>query len=145
MMDRRAFLGALALLAAPRSVEAQPAGKIARIGVLTSGSPATSAESVDAFRQRLRELGYLEGRNLAIEVRHAATQSAGFRTHAAELVGLGVEVIVAANTLATRAAKEQTSTIPIVMVTVGDAVGGRAREEPASTGRQCHGPLVLGP
>ena len=93
--------------------------RVARIGVITGGAPAAS---VDAFRQRLRELGYAEGRNIAIEVR-AVVQPERFPELAAELVGLGVNVIVSSGTAATRAAKEATSTIPIVMVSVGNAVG----------------------
>jgi putative ABC transport system substrate-binding protein len=106
------------------SAEAEPQAQVARIGVITSGSPSTpSAASIDAFRQRLRDLGYVEGRSIAIEVRYALDRPEQFRSLAAELVGLGVDVIVASGTLATRAAKEATSTIPIVMVSVGDAVG----------------------
>lgn len=78
---------------------------------------------MDAFRERLRELGYAEGRNITIESRFAAGQPGRLRDIASELVGLGVDVIVASGTLPTRAAREVTSTIPIVMVGVGDAVG----------------------
>jgi putative ABC transport system substrate-binding protein len=120
-VERRDFLIATgALLAAPLAVEAQQP-RVARIGVITSDSPATFAISVDVFRQRLRELGYVESRNISIEVRSVA-QPERFREVAAELAGLGVDVIVASGTATTRAAKEATSTIPIVMVSVGDAV-----------------------
>ena len=124
-MDRRAFLGTLAggLLAAPLAAEAQPQVQVARIGVISSGSPATSGPFLDAFRQRLRELGYAEGRNVTIESRYAAAQSGRFHGLATELVALGVDVIVVSGTLAARAAKEVTSSVPIVMVSVGDAVG----------------------
>ena len=97
----------LALVAA-LWVEAQPQARVARIGVLPSGSPATSAASVDAFRERLRDLGYVEGRNIAIEVRSAGGQPERLRHVAAELVALRVDVIVASGTLATRATKEAT-------------------------------------
>ena len=110
----------LLVLGAWLAAEAQQP-RIVKIGVITSDSPAMMAAAVDAFRQRLRELGYAEGRNVAIEVR-AAAQPERFRELAAELVGLGVDVIVASGTAHTRAAKEVTSTIPIVMVSVGDAV-----------------------
>ena len=110
----------LLVLVASLSVGAQQP-RVARIGIITSDSPAASAASVDAFRQRLRELGYVEGGNIAIEVR-AVAQPERFRERAAELVGLGVDVIVTSGTSTTRAAKEVTSTIPIVMVSVGDAV-----------------------
>jgi putative tryptophan/tyrosine transport system substrate-binding protein len=115
----RAVVVLLVLVASLSAAAQQP--RVARIGVITSHSPAIMVASVDAFRQRMRELGYAEGRNFAIEVR-AAAQPERFRELAAELVGLGVDVIVASGTAATRAAKEVTSTIPIVMVSVGDAV-----------------------
>jgi len=126
-MDRRAVIEVIAggltravvvmlVLMAWLPAWAQRPG-VAKIGVITSGSPAL----VDAFRQRLRELGYVEGQNVAIQVR-AVTQPERFREVAAELVGHGVDVIVASGTATTRAAKEVTSTIPIVMVSVGNAV-----------------------
>ena len=118
--------------------------RVARIGVITSGSPATSAASVDAFRQRLRELGYAEGRNVAIEVRDAVAQPERFRERAAELVGLGVDVIVASGTSTTRAAKEVTSTIPIVMVSVGDAVGAGLVQSLARPGGNITGQSFMG-
>ncbi len=118
-----ATLVAVLLLAIPLTVKAQPQAQVARIGVISSGSPATSVAVLDAFRERLRELGHAEGRNVTIESRFAAGQPERLRDLAAELVGLRVDVIVAAGTLPTRAAREVTSTLPIVMVGVGDAVG----------------------
>ena len=97
-------LVAVLLVTVPLAAEAQPQAPAARVGVITSGSADTSAASVDAFRQRLRELGYVDGRNIAIEVRYAVAHPEPFRGLAAELVGLGVNVIVASGTLATRAA-----------------------------------------
>jgi len=146
-VDRRGFLltSLAGALAVPLSVEAPQADKIARIGVIPSGSPSTSAASVDAFRQRLRELGYVEDRNIAIEVRFAVAQPGRFRSQAAELVGLGVDVIVASGTLATRAAKDETSTIPIVMVTVGDAVGAGLVKSLSRPGGNITGHSFLGP
>jgi putative ABC transport system substrate-binding protein len=135
-MERRAFVaGAAALLAAPLAAKAQQAGRVYRIGVISSGSPSTSGAFLDAFRQRLRELGYTEGRNVTIESRYAAAQSGRFHGLATELVGLGVDVIVASGTLATRAAKQVTSSIPIVMVSVGDAVGAGLVESLPKPGR----------
>ena len=122
-MSMVATLAAVLLLVIPATATAQPQAQVARIGVISSGSPATSVAFLDAFRQRLRELGYAEGRNVTIESRYAAAQPGRLRDFAAELVGLRVDVIVASGTLATRAAREVTSTIPIVMVSVGDAVG----------------------
>ena len=122
-MDRRAFVaGVAALLARPLAAEAQPAGKVYRIGVISSGSSVTSGAFLDAFRQRLRELGHTEGRNIAIESRYAEAQSGRYPVLATEMIGLGVDVIVVSGTLAARAVKQVTSTIPIVMVSVGDAV-----------------------
>jgi len=71
-MDRRAFISGITvgLLAAPLGAAAQPQARVARIGVIPSGSPSTSSASIGAFRQRLRELGYVEGQNIAIEVRY---------------------------------------------------------------------------
>jgi len=128
------------------SAEAEPQAQVARIGVIASGSPATpSAASVDAFRQRLRDLGYVEGRSIAIEVRYALDQPEQFRSLAAELVGLGVDVIVASGTLATRAAKEATSTIPIVMVSVGDAVAAGLVKSLPRPGGNITGQSFMGP
>jgi putative ABC transport system substrate-binding protein len=128
------------------SAEAEPQAQVARIGVITSGSPSTpSAASIGAFRQRLRDLGYVEGRSIAIEVRYALDRPEQFRSLAAELVGLGVDVIVASGTLATRAAKEATSTIPIVMVSVGDAVGAGLVKSLPRPGGNITGQSFLGP
>lgn len=140
----------LLFLAASHSAEAQQP-KVARIGVIAYGSPAASAGSVDAFRQRLRELGYVEGRNLAIEVRypdelgHAEALPELNRRLAAELVALRVDVIVAPGTLAVRAAKEVTSAIPIVMVHVGDAVGAGLVKSLPRPGGNITGQSFLGP
>jgi putative ABC transport system substrate-binding protein len=153
-MNRRAFIEVIAggltraavvllVLAAWLPAWAQQP-RVARIGVITSGSPTTSAASVDAFRQRLRELGYAEGRNVTIEVR-ADAQPERFHELATELVGLGVDVIVASGTAATRAAKELTSTIPIVMVSVGDAVGAGFVKSLRQPGGNITGQSFLGP
>lgn len=125
------------------SAEAQQP-RIARIGVIAHGSPATSAVYVDAFRQRLGELGHAEGRNVALEVR-AVAQPERFREMAAELVGLGVDVIVASGTATTRAAKEATTTIPIVMVSVGDAVAAGLVKSLPRPGGNITGQSFLGP
>lgn len=117
--ERRRFLvSAGALLAAPLA-DAQPAGKAPRVAYLSS----SSAGSVEAFRQGLRELGYVEGRNILLEYRWANGQFDRLPALAAELVGLRVNVIVASNTPAALAAKNATSTIPIILVTSGDPVG----------------------
>ena len=116
-MDRRTFLaGAGAVvLALPLAAEAQQPGKVSRIGVLATANPR-SAPFYQAFEQRLRELGYVDGQNIAFEYRDAEGKLDRLPGLAAELVGLKVDVIVTATEPAARAAKGATSTIPIVMV-----------------------------
>ena len=121
-MDRRAFLGALALLATPRGVAAQPAGRPHRIGYLGTTSAAASSRFVEAFREGLRELGWPEGQGIVIDYRFAGGQFDRLGDLAAELVRLKVEAIVAGPTPAGVAAKNATGTIPIIMVAVGDPV-----------------------
>ena len=124
MIDRRAFLagsGAV-LLAAPLAAEVQPAGKVYCIGVLEPTSMALNAANFDAFRQGLRELGYVEGRNMRIEYRSADGRSERFPDLAAELVRLKVDVILTRGTPAVMAAKNATGTIPVVMAASGDPV-----------------------
>jgi putative ABC transport system substrate-binding protein len=123
---RRAFIGTLAggLLAAPLAAEAQPAASLPRIGFLapTSLSDPRVPRYLQAFRQGLRELGYIEGQSIAIEFRWAELQYDRLPSLAAELVRLKVNVIVAAGPPAIQAAKQATETIPIVMAAVADAV-----------------------
>jgi putative ABC transport system substrate-binding protein len=96
-MERRAFVvGALSLLAAPLAAEAQPAAKVARIGLLAN-NPAANPHLLEAFLQGLRDLGYVEGRNLVIERRYAEGKLERYPALAAELVALKVDVIVAGN------------------------------------------------
>src|ERR1041384_4802556 len=93
--DRRRFLTGLALLlASPGVAHAQPTGKVPRVGYLFYGSPGPSRE-IDAFRQGLRELGYIEGQNIAVEYRFASGQVERFPGQAADLVRMNVDVIVA--------------------------------------------------
>jgi len=123
---RRSLILALArgvLLVMPLAAEAQPAGKVWRIGYL---SPlAASADSIhrQAFSQGLRELGYVEGQNVTIESRYADGKFDRLLDLAAELVRLKVDLIVAAPTPAVRAVQQATRTIPIVMAFSGDPVG----------------------
>jgi len=113
---------ALAILAAPLSADAQAAGKVARIGLLLPGR-AEPSPAREAFRQGLRELGYVEGQNLAIEYRWAEGRLDRLPELAAELVRLKVDAIVTVSTPAIQAAKQATSTIPIIMASSGDPVG----------------------
>jgi len=113
---------AVGLLAAPLPCEAQPGARVFRIGVLGAASASAYAGFIEAFRQGLRELGYVEGKSIAIEYRWAEGQYERLPDLAAELVRVKVDLIVTHGTPGTRAAKEATSTIPIVMAIVGDAV-----------------------
>jgi putative ABC transport system substrate-binding protein len=120
-VDRRAFITlAGGLLAAPLAAEAQPAGKLYRIGLL---SPTSQSLGIEPIRVGLRTLGYVEGHNLVIEYRSAEGRFDRLPDLAAELVRLHVDVIVALVTQASLAANNATSTIPIVMMAVGDPVG----------------------
>jgi putative ABC transport system substrate-binding protein len=143
-MDRRAFLGTLAgsLLAAPLAAEAQQATKIVRIGYLAlNPSPHFQV----AFRQGLRDLGYVEGRNLVIEDRDAGRKPDRLPALAAELVALKVDVIVASGTPAARAAKQATKTLPIVFTAVADAVTSGVVTSLAQPGGNVTGLSVLAP
>jgi putative ABC transport system substrate-binding protein len=123
-MDRRAFLAVAAaggLFAMPAGARAQQTVKVYRIGLLALTSSPTSA--TEAFRQGLRKLGYVEGRDLIIEYRWATGKQERLPEQAAELVRLKVEVIVAVATPSVEAAKGATTTIPIVMTSSGDPVG----------------------
>ncbi len=122
-LPRRAFMAMMAggLLVTPLAARAQqPAAKIYRIGVLESVPAAQNAANLDALRKGLRELGYVEGRNLVIEYRSSDGRAERFPGLAAELVRLEVDLIVARGTPATRAAKNATGTVPVVMATMGD-------------------------
>ena len=126
-MERRTFLTLATggLLAAPLAVEAQPAGKVYRIGYLSNSPPNTLEISRlhEAFRQGLRERGWVEGRNAVIEWRFAEGRMERFPDLAADLVRLKVDLIVTTGGPAARAAKQATTTIPIVAVAVSDPVG----------------------
>src|SRR5438874_11744704 len=111
----------LSILVAPLAVEAQPPTHVHRIGVLLGTTPGEPF--VEAFLEGMRALGYVEGQNLVMEYRAAEGQYERFPALAAELVRLQVDVIVTQGTPAALAAKDATTTIPIVMVGIGDAVG----------------------
>jgi putative ABC transport system substrate-binding protein len=127
LIQRRTFLTILAggLLAAPLAAEAQPAGRVYRVGYLSPLSPSADATRGEAFLQGLRELGYVEGQNLVIERRFADGTVDRFPDLATELVRLKVDVILAGGGgVLARAAQSATSTIPIVMTNVEDPVAG---------------------
>jgi len=122
-VERRAFLGAVTggLLAVPFAAAAQPSQKAYRVGLLFFSSDPTSPV-VKVFRDALRDLGYVEGQNLVLERRNFEGRADRAPEVVAELIGLRVDVIVSGNNLATRAAKEATTSIPIVMATAGTPV-----------------------
>ncbi len=114
---------ALGTLLAPLATDAQQKGKVYRIGFLGNSTAALEANLVGPFRDGLRELGYDEGRNVLIEYRWAEGKYERFPALIAELIALKVDVIVTAGTPATLAVKKATSSVPLVMVAVGDPVG----------------------
>ena len=120
MIDRRAFLTKLTVgaLLASRRADAQPAKGMRRIGWLSPGSAANDRPNLEAFRAGLREVGYVEGQNITIEARWAEGRSERLSALAAELVRLPVDVLCTAGSQASGAAKQATSTIPIVFANV---------------------------
>src|SRR5438132_7758980 len=132
------------LTTAPTS-EAQQPEKVSRIGFLIASSPSAIAPRMDAFRQGLRELGYVEGKNIVIERRHADGKSDHLPALAAELVSLKVDVIVTSGPTATRPAKGATSTIPIVMTFDDDPVGSGFVASLARPGGNITGLSTLSP
>jgi putative ABC transport system substrate-binding protein len=105
------------------SADPQQAGKILRIGFLDNSTASGSAVLVDAFRQELSKLGWIEGKNIAIEYRFAEQKDGRLPELAADLVRLKIDLIVASGTPSSLAAKSATTTIPIVMAQAGDPVG----------------------
>jgi putative ABC transport system substrate-binding protein len=131
---------ALLVLAAPLAAEAQPTGKVWRIGLL---EPYAATDPInEQIRQYLRELGYSEGRNIAIEWRHGAGQTAGFPVLAADLARRNLDAIVAIGEPAIRAAREATTTIPIIAGS-DDLVGEGHVASLARPGRNVTGVSIL--
>ena len=119
----RALVGLVCVvLAAPPAAGAQPPTNVPRIGVLWPYSPSIAWPFAEAFRQRLRALGYVEGQTIALEERWAEGRYDRLPSLAAELVRLNVDIIVTASTPAVQAAQQATRTIPIVMTVVSDPV-----------------------
>src|SRR5262245_55006934 len=126
------------------AAQAQQAGKLPTIGYLGGGGPITQRAWVDAFAQRLRELGWIEGRTVAIEYRWAEGRPERYAEIAAEFVRLKVDVILAGGTEAAVAAKHATSVIPIVFPSAGDPVGSRLVDSLARPGGNVTGLSNLG-
>jgi putative ABC transport system substrate-binding protein len=148
-MDRRRFLltSLAGVLAAPLAAEAQPAGKVPRTGYLSPGFATDPMRErfLEAFRQGLRELGYVEGQNIAIESRWAEGKDDRLPALAADLVRSKVDVIVAETGAATRAVQLTTRTIPIVMTLVNDPVGSGLVASLARPGGNVTGLTVMSP
>ena len=124
-MDRRTFMSGmtLGLIAAPLAAEAQPTGKVPRIGWLGGPTRESAQAFVQPFEQGLKDLGWVEGQNIVIEWRFAGGRAERLPDLAAELVRLRVDLIVTPSTPTALAAKNATRTIPIVTVGGGDPVG----------------------
>src|SRR5229473_6434004 len=124
IMRRREFITLLggSAVAWPLAARAQQAGKVYRVGFLWEG-PDVFPDALDTFRQGLRDLGYVEGRTIAIEYRWAEGKPERMRELAEELVRLKVDVIITASSIYVEAAKRATSTIPIVFMAHADPVG----------------------
>ncbi len=133
----------LGILAAPFAAAAQQAGKVPRIGYLSSADPAGDVAITDALRQGLRERGYVEGQSIALEYRNGTTDH--LPDLAAELVRLKVDAIVALGTPAALAAKQATSTIAIVITVVSDPVGSGLVASLARPGGNVTGPSWFAP
>jgi putative ABC transport system substrate-binding protein len=127
MIKRREFITLLGGAATmwPLVAEAQQPGKLPTIGYLGATTPSTESQRVAALVQRLREFGWIEGRNLTIEYRYAEGRSERYAELAAEFVRLNVDVIVTYGTPAVAAAKQATAVIPIVFAVAGDPLGSK--------------------
>jgi putative ABC transport system substrate-binding protein len=135
---RRLFLGAL-LCALASSVAAQPTKKVPRIGYLAAVSASADAPRLAAFRQGLRELGYVEGQTIQIDYRHESLDLQRLPEHAAELVRMNIDVLVAVTSNAAVAAKKTTATVPIVFMGVTDPIATGLAESLARPGGNATG------
>jgi len=123
-MNRRALLaGCVALVATPFTAESQQAGKVYRIGSLTRGGREAAAPYNRALEEGLGVLGWVDGRNVVFEHRYADLKPERYPNLAAELVRLGVDIVVAPSTPAALAVRQATATIPIVTIVAVDPVG----------------------
>src|SRR5262249_26245354 len=136
-MTRRTFITLLGGAAAwPLAVRAQQTAKVWRIGMLETISSAQNAPQLDAFRQRLQQLGYVEGINVVIEYRSAEGRGDRFPPLVAELIQRNVDLLVLRGTPAAIAVKNATSTIPVIMTAGGD---------PLLVVASCPGPVGTSP
>lgn len=139
------WLMAAIFLATVSAAEAQQSKKIPRIGFLNALFPTTNPARIEAFRQGLRDVGYVEGKNIAIEYRYAERKVDRLPALAAALVRLKVDVIVTSASQETLAAKKATNTIPIVMINVGDPVGSGFVTSLARPGKNITGLSTVSP
>ena len=145
-MKRREFISLVGAAAAwPLAARAQQVGKTPQIGYLGVSSPSLEPHYVEAFRQKLRELGHVEGKNIAIEYRWAEGQDDRLPNLASELVRLKPDVIVTTGTPGAVAAMQATKTIPIVMASSADPVGSGLVASLARPGGNVTGFTILGP
>jgi putative ABC transport system substrate-binding protein len=133
------------LFAPCNPVEAQQPKKVPRIGILVGGSAASDSARIEALRQGLRDLGYVEGKNILIEYGYAEGKSDRLNELAAGLVRMKIDVMVTAGPAATGAAKEITSTIPIVMAQVNDPIAAGFVANLARPGGNITGLSVMAP
>jgi putative ABC transport system substrate-binding protein len=145
MISRRAFLAYAGVLVTPGAAGGQTPKKNARLGLLSPGDPTTRAWAVDPFKKTLHGHGWIEGENLVIEYRYAGDDYERLRAFAKELVRLKVDVILAASAPSAQAAKEATSTTPIVFVTGNDPVRAGLVASFARPGGNMTGQSGLGP
>jgi ABC-type uncharacterized transport system substrate-binding protein len=146
-VNRRNFVFALGAILLTRSFpsEAQQPGKVYKLGILSPASPSSAAGVLKAFHQRLRELGYVEGKNIIIEYRYADGNLDTLPRLAEELIHLNVHVILTSSSPAIRAAKDATKTIPIVFATAADPVGDGIVSSLARPGGNVTGLVLLAP
>src|SRR5436190_17788460 len=130
------ILFVVALLAVAVIVEAQQPKKIPRIGVLLNTTPVASSRRIEALRRGLRELGYADGININIVYRYADGKTDRLPAIAAELVGLKVDIILAANNNVARSVAALTKTIPIVLLSGSDPIAGGLVASLAQPGRK---------
>lgn len=145
---RRQFIGLIGSAAAwPLAARAQQTTKIPRIGYLVGGTAdsLSTRTSIDGFREGLRQLGHVEGRTIAIEFAEAHGRVEKFPELAADLVRRNIDLIIAPNTPAARAARQATATIPIVGAALGDPVGDGLASSLAKPGGNVTGLTFLGP
>lgn len=129
----------LVLAVAPAIAQQPPKGKVPRLGYLAAVSATADAPRLEAFRRGLRDLGYIEGQTIQIEYRHESQDLSRLTTHAAELLAMDIDLLVAVTSNAAVAAKKSTSTVPIVFMGVTDPISAGLAESLARPGGNATG------